>query len=751
MVACVPDTEAAGPTYNLPSVAIALEFPGVGGEHWKVSALGCPDVSIIVPVYNAHHFLNECLESLVGQTLENIEVLCIDDGSTDGSSQLLDCWATRDARVRVTHKANEGVSAARNLGLEQATGEYVLFVDADDLLADHACEELRNLAEKEVADIVVFGGKTFPTLGWADASFACVNAVVRDGVDALLHYQGSYPLMCNKLYRRSLLEEHRLRLDEHLRLAEDHAFQFFVFPYARVVAFTKDQLYFYRIHKEAGLGEYVPNENKAAWQHLEAARAVLSAWQERGLIKQYEEELLYWLIAFLYNMASRMTFNEREEFSGELAELLGVYLPGYGMGLYRLGREATRRLEFLLDAHDIIDEPPLMTFVLYVADGEPADEKTLGSLEYQEQQNLRIWVECEKDPDESVFALAKRDRRVRILDRPFVEMASELDSSNVWLVENGLLIEPTALREMKGSLRPDLETAEEAAPLEDVVCPDLMVFTDSANYCGVFDSYEYAEPVLSEPSLPSGWYRPSDFGAGFLEAVSMSPSNKVFSRRLVQESSRLLVSQKLRAASSPVVLSTACSLLVPSFLYTRVPFFAFQEVTAACADRLPWSGIKEDTLLLVEALDMAPTEAAVDRAMCSLALTYLMLSVGFERFGRLCELSQAFEEGGAQPRELPEEAFHRVLSSLAARRLFEDAMVCARAAETERDLARALCLSLMTLSEENRRTALVQAEQTANAQEALDRYYSSVTYRIGSTVVDVPRRLVRAVTRLVKE
>ena len=100
-------------------------------------------ISVIVPVYNVEQYLTKCLESIVSQTYTNLEILLIDDGSTDGSGEICDRFASKDSRISVIHKANGGVSTARNLGMELCTGEYIMFVDADDYLSKNAIEHLR--------------------------------------------------------------------------------------------------------------------------------------------------------------------------------------------------------------------------------------------------------------------------------------------------------------------------------------------------------------------------------------------------------------------------------------------------------------------------------------------------------------------------------------------------------------------------------------------------------------------------------
>lgn len=116
-----------------------------------------PLVSVIVPVYNVEKYLPRCLDSLVGQTYGNLEILTVDDGSTDGSRAICESYAARDRRVKVIHKANGGVSSARNAGLDAATGDYIGFVDSDDFVEPDMFAYLVGLAEETGADVTQCG------------------------------------------------------------------------------------------------------------------------------------------------------------------------------------------------------------------------------------------------------------------------------------------------------------------------------------------------------------------------------------------------------------------------------------------------------------------------------------------------------------------------------------------------------------------------------------------------------------------
>ena len=114
-------------------------------------------VSLIVPVYNGENYLKDCVDSILGQTLREIEILLVDDGSKDRTPQLCDAYAAADERVRVIHQENRGLGMARNAGLDAAEGIYVTFVDSDDYISGEMCEKMYQAAEQYQADMVLAG------------------------------------------------------------------------------------------------------------------------------------------------------------------------------------------------------------------------------------------------------------------------------------------------------------------------------------------------------------------------------------------------------------------------------------------------------------------------------------------------------------------------------------------------------------------------------------------------------------------
>lgn len=166
-------------------------------------------ISIIVPVYNSSFFLEECIRSVVSQTFCDWELLLIDDGSTDGSGEICDCWAKKDARIRTIHQKNAGVSAARNKGILESKGDYLMFLDSDDALDKDTCALLINYQNEICADCVIFGSKQESGTLWIpeeEKIYESLNVFKRD-FEKLLLSELLSPVW-NKLYRRKLIRSY---------------------------------------------------------------------------------------------------------------------------------------------------------------------------------------------------------------------------------------------------------------------------------------------------------------------------------------------------------------------------------------------------------------------------------------------------------------------------------------------------------------------------------------------------------------
>jgi len=178
-------------------------------------------ISIIIPVYNTALYLSECLESVYTQTLHDIEIICINDGSTDNSLQILKNFQHKDARIKIIDQKNAGVSAARNAGLQIATGTYAAFVDSDDTISSEFCETLVNAAEVSKSDVVF--SKSFSNANFAeDKYFGRVE--IETQILPVFFKEDQFNSVCNKLYRMLPVRQNNIFFPTGKTHAEDAEF-----------------------------------------------------------------------------------------------------------------------------------------------------------------------------------------------------------------------------------------------------------------------------------------------------------------------------------------------------------------------------------------------------------------------------------------------------------------------------------------------------------------------------------------------
>ena len=239
-----------------------------------------PVVSIIVPVYNVKSYVGECVESLCRQTYTNLEILLVDDGSTDGSGEVCDEYAGRDERIRVIHQANRGLSGARNMGLDDARGEYIAFVDSDDLVSTNYVETLYELLMKYEADIAACAYVKGTTEQLTDIREKVlyldnVKEICMPSVKLLKQWHGKYKqqetVAWNKLYCREVWNgRKKIRFPES-RNHEDVLISHLVVQGAKTIVLTTEILYFYRIRK-GSITLQTEYDREKVWQNLRAQR-----------------------------------------------------------------------------------------------------------------------------------------------------------------------------------------------------------------------------------------------------------------------------------------------------------------------------------------------------------------------------------------------------------------------------------------------------------------------------------------------
>lgn len=271
-----------------------------------------PLVSVIVPVYKAEKWLHRCVDSILAQTMEDFELLLIDDGSPDSSGEICDEYAVKDSRVRVFHKENGGVSSARNLGLDNAHGEWISFVDSDDWVE---VDYLAGLTEKLDADFITGGLKD--TLGnvYKEESQCFYNDEIGDFIR--LHNADIFiRSACAKLIKYNFIKENILKFDEQLRFCEDTFFvKEFLLKCQSVRLMDKCGYIYYFDDDFFGKGKGVFDKYSLNFGEVDYIASVLVDINRRldarfGRCSYKEEGKIYFLQAIKFDDIEKYSLNE---------------------------------------------------------------------------------------------------------------------------------------------------------------------------------------------------------------------------------------------------------------------------------------------------------------------------------------------------------------------------------------------------------------------------------------------------------
>ena len=290
-----------------------------------------PKFSIIVPVYNSAAYLPACLDSVLRQTVQDFELLLVDDGSTDNSAAICDAYAAQHTGIRVFHRANGGAAGARNTGLENAAGEYVLFFDSDDTVEPDTLERCQHAIAESGADLVIFG-MAFDHYAASSLVRTENLSCGRDGVYTPAQIAGEFSAFfednalssaCNKVFRRSLLcGSEPLRFDETMTLYEDLELVLRYLPRCRTVCALSAPLYHYRLTQEgAHLASRVRDPALLAEQLEKINRDVLALHEESGASSAGCLDTA----AALYLQCLRFHLAFRRYSAAELAAVLPAY------------------------------------------------------------------------------------------------------------------------------------------------------------------------------------------------------------------------------------------------------------------------------------------------------------------------------------------------------------------------------------------------------------------------------------------
>lgn len=302
-------------------------------------------VSVVIPVYNAEKYIKECLDSLLGQTFSDFEIICVDDGSQDHSLDILWEYEKRDRRISVLTQRNQYAGAARNAGMEQAEGKYLLFLDADDFFREDMLEHAVHAAKEQETEILVFDACRFDDgaqcmLGgsWKVMS----KELFGDGLKSAeelsdVIYQFTTPAPWNKLFLREYVEQNRFRF-QALPRTNDLFFTYSALSGARRIGVLDEKLLYYRVNNAASLQENL-DESPAAFG--EALYALKSFLNERGVWQLFRKSFADMAAAVCVNSVTNI---HSEKLYKELcerlrAEIIPTLDLRYGMADMQLKEE----------------------------------------------------------------------------------------------------------------------------------------------------------------------------------------------------------------------------------------------------------------------------------------------------------------------------------------------------------------------------------------------------------------------------
>lgn len=277
-----------------------------------------PTVSIIVPVFNTEKYLSKCLDSLIGQTHQNIEIILVDDGSTDRSGAICDEYAKKDSRFRVFHKENGGVSSARNLGIDNSNGDFLCFFDADDLIPKDSLSALvapfNNDVDSTVGGFQILGTNNVVLfeLKTPSTHLININEAIRD-----FYPNGSMDwqrYLWNRMFRADVIHKYHIRFREDIYYKEDGLFLVeFLCKSQKNVVYVEEIVYIYRKNEESATGKIGRTFNPRLYTNIKAhaqiVKTIKNGTNNRELVRLASKGMLksyFWLLSTSNSKAEKL-------------------------------------------------------------------------------------------------------------------------------------------------------------------------------------------------------------------------------------------------------------------------------------------------------------------------------------------------------------------------------------------------------------------------------------------------------------
>lgn len=248
-------------------------------------------VSVIVPVYNVFDYLDKCLNSLVHQTLKEMEIIVVNDGSTDNSQDIIDKYAKKYSNIKSFIKKNSGLSDTRNFGIDKATGEYITFVDSDDYLDINMYQEMYDKAGKGNFDIVA----SDINYVYKDREVIVKTDPKKDTKDIRKVFINLYPTVCTKIFKRELLMNNHLRFKSGVWY-EDVEFMYRLLPYVKSIGVIHKPYYQY-VQREKSITSTV---SAKIYDYIDNFNGLVDYYKKNNLYHTYYKELEYAYVRYVY-------------------------------------------------------------------------------------------------------------------------------------------------------------------------------------------------------------------------------------------------------------------------------------------------------------------------------------------------------------------------------------------------------------------------------------------------------------------
>lgn len=254
-----------------------------------------PEISVIVPVYNAEKYINRCVDSVLAQTFVDFELILVDDGSFDKCCAICDDYAHKDGRVRVFHKKNGGAASARNFGLSKATGAYVAFIDADDYIGKEYFEKLAGQLNNKPSYTIIQCGMTLETKDnkslFSHKEMKCnhneyIRMIISRQIPIFL-----FQSTVSKLYNRSILVDNNLLFDESVAISEDCLFNTQLMPFVNSYCYVDCNAYYYNQHNEDSLTHVKKRDFNSVLSHINVGIATSSMRNNCIIANRLQDDL----------------------------------------------------------------------------------------------------------------------------------------------------------------------------------------------------------------------------------------------------------------------------------------------------------------------------------------------------------------------------------------------------------------------------------------------------------------------------